>query len=543
MKLRSRRQLLQGFGLAAAGLVPATGGVAQAIWGGPHPPPAPAPRTMDAMKLTPFVDPLPRPEILQPSGHRSDAAFGAVDAPYYAVSIKEVKARLHRDLPETRLWSYGSSSAPVLFEARRNQPILVDWINCLPAKHILPLGAPMKGMEDAPPTRTVTHLHGGRVPSVSDGYPEDWFAPGQRRRCYYPNGQDAAALWVHDHALGVSRFNVLAGLAGWYIIRDEEEEALGLPSGDYEAPLLLYDRSFTPDGQLYYPNPPDEGAWSQEFLGDAMLVNGKVQPYLNVEPRKYRFRIGNVANSRFFSLEISNRQNFYVIGADQGLLAQPVVTGKLVLGPAERSDCVIDFSAARGSVVTLVSGSLEIMQFRVDGAKVEDASRLPGTLRRIDRIHAAQAVRTRWMTLNEFDGDNGQPTVMLLNRMHWTDPVTEIVQSHTTEIWSLANLTQDTHPIHLHLVGFQILDRRGFSVDDYLSRGAVRFTGPAMRPAAHEMAWKDVVQCPPGMVTRIIVPFTPYSGRYLWHCHILEHEANDMMRPYFIAAAASPPPA
>ncbi len=542
MKLRSRRQLLQALGLAAAGLG-SPKGIAQTLWGGAPSPPSPAPRTMNALKLTPFVDPLPRPEILQPSGRRSDAALGAASAPYYAVSIKEVKSRLHRDLPETRLWSYGSSSAPILFEARGNQPILVDWINRLPPKHILPLGAPMKGMENAPPTRTVTHLHGGRVPSISDGYPEDWFGPGQRRRCYYPNGQDAAALWVHDHAMGVSRFNVLAGLAGWYILRDEEEDALGLPSGEYETPLLLYDRSFTPDGQLYYPNPPDEGAWSQEFLGDAMLVNGKVQPYFNVEPRKHRFRIGNVANSRFFSLELSNRQEFYVIGADQGLLAEPAPTRRLVLGPAERTDCVIDFSAARGSVVTLMSGALEILQFRVGQAKVEDPSRLPGALRRIDRIDEARALRTRWMTLDEFDGGNGLPTVMLLNRMHWSDPVTEIVQSQSTEIWSLANLTQDTHPIHLHLVGFQILDRRSVSVDDYLSGGAVRYTGPVMRPAAHEMAWKDVVQCPPGTVTRIIVPFTPYAGRYLWHCHILEHEANDMMRPYFITAPASSSPA
>jgi spore coat protein A len=138
------------------------------------------------------------------------------------------------------------------------------------------------------------------------------------------------------------------------------------------------------------------------------------------------------------------------------------------------------------------------------------------------------------MTLNEFDGDKGEPMVMLLNRKHWADPVTEIVKRGTTEIWSFVNLTQDTHPIHLHMVQFQILDRQNFSVDDYLTDESLRLSGPKRPPAAHEMGWKDVVQCPPQTVTRIIVPFSPYAGRYVWHCHILEHEANDMMRPYLI---------
>jgi spore coat protein A len=387
-------------------------------------------------------------------------------------------------------------------------------------------------MEGAPDTRTSTHLHGARVPSISDGYPEDWYAPGSHRLCFYPNAQDATALWVHDHAMGVSRMNIMAGLMGWYLLRDDEEAALGLPSGDYEIPLLIYDRSFTPDGQLYYPNPPDEGAWAQEFLGDAMVINGKVQPFLEVQPRKYRLRIANTANSRFFSLALSNGQEFHVIGSDQGLLPSPVATKRLVIAPAERADIVVDFKAARGETVNLVSDSLELLQFRVGNAPVVDDSRLPATLRSVVRIPEAQAVRTRLMTLNEFDGDNGDAMVMLLNRKHWADPVTEIMKLGTTEIWSLANLTQDTHPIHLHMVRFQILDRQPMSVDDYLSDETLRYAGPLRPPAPHEMGWKDVVQCPPETVTRIIVPFTPYAGRYLWHCHILEHEANDMMRPY-----------
>jgi len=159
---------------------------------------------------------------------------------------------------------------------------------------------------------------------------------------------------------------------------------------------------------------------------------------------------------------------------------------------------------------------------------------VPAVLRTLARIDEGSAVRRREMTLNEFDGDNGEPMVMLLNRKHWIDPVTEFVKLDSTEIWSFVNLTEDVHPIHLHMVHFQVLDRQSLSVDDYLSDDTLRFTGPVLAPAAHEMGWKDVVQCPPDTVTRIIVPFNGYVGRYLWHCHILEHEANDMMRPYVV---------
>lgn len=495
-------------------------------------------RTLDASRLASFVDPLPLPVLQRPQGRRSSAALGAVDLPYYPVLIREIRSSFHRDLPPARMWSYGATSAPVLFDVRSEQGVLIDWINHLPPRHFLPLPPPRKGMESAPPTRVVTHMHGSRVPSISDGYPEDWFAPGKHKLCYYPNLQEAAPLWCHDHAHGVSLFNVFAGLMGWYLVRDETELGLGLPSGKYELPLLLYDRSFDPHGQLYYPNPPDEGSWSQEYLGDAMVVNGKVRPYHEVEPRRYRLRIANTANSRFFALSFSNGQEFHVVGSDQGLLAAPVAMKRLVLAPAERADIVVDFSGSRGENIVLNSDTLDLMQFRVGKQPVEETSQLPRTLRPIARIAEAQAVRTRMLTLDQFDDETGMAMVMLLNRRHWSDPVTEKVEFNSTEIWSLVNLTQDTHPIHLHMVRFQILDRRAFAVDDYLATNTLplRYTDAPRPPAAHELSWKDVVQCPPGMVTRIIVPFQGYSGRYVWHCHILEHQANDMMRPYEILA-------
>lgn len=531
----TRRKFLWQGGLACAGLVGAPG------WARAGPPQNPPPgsrrpraKTLDAMKLASFVDPLPLPVLQTPQGRRSSVALGASDAPYYPVHVRAIEASLHRDLPPSRLWGYGATSAPVLFEASSGQGVLIDWINELPPQHIFKLNPPRPGMENAPPTRLATHLHGARVPSVSDGYPDDWYGPGEHRLCYYPNPQEAMALWCHDHAMGASLFNIFAGLMGWYLIRDQVEQALNLPSGKYELPLLIYDRSFTPEGQLYYPNPPDEGVWAQEYLGDAMVVNGKVRPYHEVEPRKYRLRIANTANSRFFSLSLSNGQSFHVIGADQGFLAAPVEMMRLVLAPAERVDVIVDFSGARGENVVLASDELDLMQFRVGKDPVSDTSVLPRMLRPIQRIPESQAVRTRVMTLDEFDYDNGMPMVMLLNRKHWSDPVTERVKLNSVEIWSLANLTQDTHPIHLHMVRFQVLDRRNFAVEDYLATNSLplRSTGPALPPGPHEMGWKDVVQCPPGTVTRIIIPFAGFRGRYVWHCHILEHQANDMMRPY-----------
>jgi spore coat protein A, manganese oxidase len=497
-------------------------------------------RTLDATKLTPFVDPLPLPVRLEPQGRRSSIAHSAVDAPYYCIDVKQIFATLHRDLPPSRMWSYGDTSAPVLFEARRDEGILVDWINNLPPKHFLPLDAPMKGMEEAPETRIITHVHGSQTPSLSDGYPEDWFGPGLRKLCFYPNRQDAAALWFHDHAMGVNRFNVFAGLMGWYLLRDEHEASLNLPSDPYELPLMIYDRSFDPAGQLYYPNPPDEGVWSQEFLGDAMLVNGKVQPFIDVEPRLYRLRIVNSANSRFFSLALSNGQSspipFQVIGSDQGLLPAPLVRHRLVLASAERTDLLVDFSAMAGQSVVLHSDTLDLLQFRVAKAPAASPISIPHVLRPIPRIPELQSIRTRRMTLNQYDGDSGDPMVMLLNRKHWVDPVTETVKLDSTEIWELINLTDDTHPIHLHLVRFQILDRQPIAVEDFLLDDQLHSTGPVLPPSPHELGWKDVVQCPAGTVTRIIIPFQGYVGRYLWHCHILEHEANDMMRPYDVVS-------
>jgi spore coat protein A, manganese oxidase len=485
---------------------------------------------LHTLKLPPFVDPLPLPEIARPVLHNGSRSL--------TVTMQEIHAKMHRDVPPTRLWSYGPTGLAPLIEARNGEPLDIHWINNLPTKHFLPIDHSLHGCgTDVPDVRTITHLHGAKVPSRDDGYPEDWFIPGASRTCHYPLRQEAATLWYHDHAMGLNRLNTYAGLFGMFLIRDQVEDALHLPSGKYEVPLLLYDRDFTADGQLFYDTSGDpEHQWIPEFSADGLLVNGKIRPYFNVEPRLYRFRIVNVANSRFFNLTLSNDQPFLQIGSDQGLLAAPVELKHVSLAPAERADLLIDLSRSAGQTLHLKTGAENLLQFRVGPTSAAVSFSIPQTLRPIQRIPESAATTTRSITLHEYKDKYAKSMVMLLNRKHWHEPVTETPKLDTTEIWEFVNLTEDTHPMHLHLVRFQILDRRSFDTTDYLLNKKLRFTADATPPASNELGWKDTVQCPDGMITRIIVRFEGYAGKYLYHCHILEHEANDMMRPFEVIA-------
>ena len=482
-------------------------------------------RAINALQLQPFVDPLPLPQLSPQQGGRCH------------ITMREIRVKMHRDLPPTRLWSYGPEAIGPLLEAHSHEGLAVEWHNHLPPRHFLPIDYSLHGSgRELPESRAVVHLHGGRTPAGDDGYPEHWYPRGESRVCHYPNRQDATMLWYHDHAMGTSRLNLYAGLMGVYLLRDEQEARLKLPAGRFELPLVLYDRIFDHEGQLYYPVSPDpEHPWTDEVAGDAMVVNGRVQPFCEVEPRRYRLRVVNAANARFFRLGLSGGSQFLQIGADQGLLPGPVRLTSLLLAPGERADLIVDFAAMRGERILLTNGAFQMMQFRVGSAPVPDSSQVTGTLRPVVSLPETAAVRRREMTLNEFKEPAGNPMVMLLNRTPWHMPVTETTKLGSSEIWSLVNLTDDTHPIHLHHVRFQVMDRRSFDRDVYLLQNAtLRFTGDVLGPNPNETGWKDVVQCPPNMVTRIHISFDGFAGRYLWHCHVQEHEANNMMRPYDI---------
>jgi spore coat protein A, manganese oxidase len=490
---------------------------------------APAPPLLDAQHLAPFVDSLPIPPVTKASG------AGRI----VRIPIREFYSKVHRDVLPTRFWGYGNSIPGPTIEVRSGEEIQVEWPNELPAKHFLPIDHNLMGAEKGvPDSRTVVHLHGARVPPASDGWPEAWYTPGKSATYRYPNRQDAALLWYHDHAMGINRLNICAGMAGLYIVRDSVEDSLNLPKDDYEIPLVLMDRMITRDGQIYYPVTefPD-APWVPEYFGNLVLVNGKLLPYLEVQPRKYRFRVLNASNGRFYFLSMNNGGLFHQIGTDQGLLPAPTAVTRLALAPGERADIVIDFAEHAGEHIVLQDSTSTILQLRVATGRVRDTSDLPRTLRPVAKLAESSAILTRRLSLEEVDNLRGDPMIHLLNGKRWHDPISEKPVLGTTEIWEFLNLTDDAHPIHLHLVRFQILDRRAIEPSDYIYENRkVTYVGDAVPPDSSEAGWKDTVRATPQASSRIIIHFEGYTGRYVWHCHILEHEDNEMMRPYEIVA-------
>lgn len=509
-------------------------------------------------RLTPFVDRLPIPSVLKPTCKSRKSTN-------YIVRMKEFRQKLHRDLPPTRLWGYEGKYPGPTIETRRNELIKVLWLNQLPSRHLLPVDKTVHGAnKGAPQVRTVVHVHDGIAPPDSDGHPEAWFTRGFKktgsefkRRIYrYPNRQRATTLWYHDHALGITRLNVYAGLAGFYLLRDKNERSLKLPKGKFEIPLVIQDRSFNQNGSLFYPRRPTPATPNlptpsvvPEFFGDTILVNGKVWPYLEVEPRKYRFRLLNGSNARFYTLTLTSGQSFIQIGTDGGLLRAPVHVKKLILGPAERADVIIDFSKFKGQTITIKnsaptpfpSGTAPnprttglVMQFKVTKPlSSKDTSIVPSRLSRLPILSVKKARKIRNLSLVESRDQFGRLRLLLGNK-RWDAPVTENPLLGSVEIWRLINTTPDTHPIHLHLVHFRIINRQRFDVNHYNRTGKLRFTGPPMPPDPNERGLKDTVRANPGEVTRIIARFGPFTGKYVWHCHILEHEDHEMMRPLVV---------
>lgn len=324
----------------------------------------------------------------------------------------------------------------------------------------------------------------------SDGSPAvtpSGFGPGETQTVYYTNQppqMPASLLWFHDHGLGTTRLNVVAGLAAAYIVRDDfdtgtEPNPIGIPGGPYEVPLVIQDRQFNPDGTLLYPRSEIPGAvWIGEYFGDVMLVNGKVWPFLEVEPRLYRFRILNGCNARILNLDLGSAR-MWQIGAEGGLWDLPVPVNRLVLAPAERADVLIDFSRLAGAtlpmknlkpprpVSTPAPPLTHVMQIRVGtrisqhGPKIIPKS-LPGRAANI----SGEVVTRRFITLNEI-GAETVDWVLNLNGTDFEVPSTEIPRAGTVEEWVYVNLTGDTHPMHMHLVTFQVVGRTPFDADAY----------------------------------------------------------------------------
>jgi spore coat protein A, manganese oxidase len=323
--------------------------------------------------------------------------------------------------------------------------------------------------------------------------------------------------------------------------------------GEFEIPLMIQDRSFHEDGSLMYPEQPEKpipGIYPSiipSFFGETIVVNGKVWPYLEVEPRKYRFRILNAANARFFHLKLDSGQLFFQIGTDSGFLERPVGVKSILIAPAERVDVIIDFSNLEGKSIILSNDAPThfpsgdpveeettafVMQFKVTKKLSSvDTSVIPSFMGSIRRLSETLAMRKRYLELGEEKDKYGR-SIFLLDKKKWDDPISENPTIGTTEIWNFVNVHDDDHPIHLHLVQFQILNRQPFDVAHYKKTGKIKYTGGPIHPHPSELGWKDTVKSPPNHVTRIIVPFTQFTGQYVWHCHMLEHEDYEMMRPY-----------
>ncbi|HET9785046.1 MAG TPA: multicopper oxidase domain-containing protein [Terriglobales bacterium] len=479
--------------------------------------------TLDPDKLRRWISELPRPAA-------AHASQGGLD-----LTLRAAEQRLHPELPPTRLWAYNGVFPGPTIEARAGEALSIRWHNRLPAQHFLPVDHTLAGAAAAlPPVRAVAHVHGARVPADSDGYPEQWSVAGETQTFRYPNRQPAATLYYHDHAMGLGRLNIYAGLSGFYLLRDEAEAGLQLPNGEAEMPLLLCDRWLDERGQLYYPVSGIKGhPWVPEVEGNCLLVNGVLWPRWRVEARAYRLRLCNGANTRSFRLGFSDGTRLHVIGTDQGFLPRAVTVAELTLAPGERADVLVDFRPAAGEAVYLTDGSRAILRVEVAAAALRANSWRPPRLPVPVQSVPAPA-RTRRLTLNEYDDAHGAMVMMLLDGKRWEAPVSESPALGDSEVWEFLNLTGDTHPIHLHEVRFRILDRRPFDAEQYQMDKTLRYTGAAQPPAPEEDGWKDTVRCFASEVTRIGIQFEGYAGRYVWHCHLLEHADNAMMRPYEI---------
>lgn len=521
--------------------------------------------------LISYVDPLPLPPAIRP-------------APGETLPIPMTPGihKAHRDLPETAIWGYRGVWPGPTIRVHKEQPLLVRWDNQLPAKHMFPVDNVIHGCgKRVPEVRTAVHVHGARVLPDSDGYPEAWSSSDGKlgpspaaSPARYPNRQQSATLWYHDHALGITRLNIYAGLAGFFLVEDDRDTSLSLPRGEFDIPLMLQDRTFNKDGSLFYPVALNGArpVWVQEFFGDYICVNGKVAPFLEVEPRRYRFRFLNASNSRSYRLRLTSASGpggkqpdtaalpIVQIGSDAGLLPKPVELQSLFLAPGERCEMVIDFTSHKKAQLQFVNDApapfpcggavvpSDVLLFKVTKPlSTPDVSSIPTALAEIQPLDSRSAVRERVLGIRELEREpEGDTIVGLLDMKHWYDPISERPKAGTTEIWTFVNVTTDMHPIHLHQVHFQVLNRQRFDADIYLRTGRLVPQGPVVPPEPEEqLAWKDTVRTWPGYVTRIIQSFELPAGtpttpgqefRYVWHCHILEHEDNEMMRPYCIVA-------
>ena len=572
--------------------------------------------------LTKFADPLRIPPVIRPHSwwHQEEIT----------VSMTRAGVRLHSQLPATTVWAYEGQFPGPTIEVRSGKRLRVAWSNDIEgtipliavSAPIAEVGKPgyrdpdgtlrpghtvIEGV-DVLPAWNVVHLHGALTNAWNDGWAHNATLRGHAQLSEYPNGQQATTLWYHDHGMAVTRFNVHAGLSGMYLIRDQEEDALDLPRGDHEIPLILTDRNLDTDpatgaltGQLLFKPAEVAPGVIIPVTGPFNLVNGTIWPHLDVDARWYRFRVLNSANSRFFRLNLIDEADAVqneavrIIGTDGGLLPAPVTlpADGLVLAPAERVDLLIDFSRFTGRHLRLTNTDVQVgggtepdlMEFRVENRDRHDSFEPPATLSSSyvrlahgttvpeDHDHvfvalvppgsAGDAHPQMWELAEITDPAELPAEFPAAGVIQLTDPATGTVRSFrkvasifddTTTffidhnrwaVWNLIHLGGPTHPIHIHMSQFQALTRRAYTLTG--DGNAVGFdvavggtTAPLPAPGEgtpipkHEEGWRDTFQVAAGEWLTVAGQFAGATGEFMYHCHILDHEDEGMMRPFVI---------
>ncbi|MER6946741.1 multicopper oxidase family protein [Nonomuraea sp. NPDC000554] len=428
--------------------------------------------------VTAFTEQMPVPPTVQ-------AAQSAGGMDIYMIPIRASTAEF---IPgkQTPVLTYAGSFVGPTIRAKTGRPVKVVYANQL----------------DQPAN---VHLHGGHVPAASDGHPMDVIQPGQTRVYDYPNLQQGATLWYHDHSHHTEAEHVYRGLHGFYLIEDEAEQGLGLPSGQYDVPIMLRDAEFDKDGGLIFFDDPANRT--------TILANGKIQPFFPVAARKYRIRLLNASNEHVFQLNLGG-QEMVQIASDIGLLPAPVPLTELVLASAQRAEIVIDFSRfAVGTKVVLSNGSEPVLRFDVV-RKALDLSRLPATLRPLPPLPTATAEREVAMS---FDLSSSSPVGLVNGKPYDPNRVDFQIKRGTTEIWNVINAdnvegVDIDHTFHMHMTHFRVLDRDG-----------------GKPPLPQDAGLKDTVRVPPRSRVRVQASFPDYLGKYVYHCHYLEHSSLGMM--------------
>ncbi|MBD6618850.1 multicopper oxidase family protein [Komarekiella sp. 'clone 1'] len=447
-------------------------------------------------RVEPFTLFFRKPPVLSPV--RSDATTD-----YYRLTMQRATVEILPGL-NTEIWGYNGIFPGPTIKQRRNRQSIVRYINNI--------GKPMS-----------VHLHGMASQPQYDGYAEDLIPHRYYKDYIYPNNT-AATLWYHDHALGKTSLNVYMGMAGMYIVQDENELSLPLPKDNYDIPLIIHDKKFASDGSQVFDDQAQHG-----LMGDVITVNGVPWPRMEVANRKYRFRILNASVSRSYKLALSTGDNLTVIGTDAGLLSAPVSTKDMRIGMAERYELLIDFSKySLGTQIVLQNlgpanndnfgNTDKIMRFDVVRQESDDSS-IPSTLRNIQFLPESSAVRSRDFT---FQQNN---RLWVINGNGWNrNRVDANPQLEEVEIWRLHNNSGLWfHPVHLHLIDAQILDRNG------------------QPPLPYERGLKDVFYVGENETVRVIGKFRPNIGKYMYHCHNMVHEDHDMMSQFKVGSGGIDP--